>query len=74
MATDIFDTTILCNKCGEEMEKTLSDPAQSILALGRYRKNAVAAHSSLRNLNTYFLNNKTAFGDKEPAKFFEFYQ
>ena len=58
----------------EEMEKTLSDPAQSILALGRYRKNAVAAHSSLRNLNTYFLNNKVAFGDKEPAKFFEFYQ
>ena len=53
--TDIFDATILCNKCGEEMEKTSITKGGAMLRAVQCQKckNTIMHPSDMDNLEHY---------------------
>ncbi len=57
----------------DAMQKTLSDPAQSLVAVKNYQKDSIMAYLILKNLNGYFTTKQVVFAVNEPATLFKIY-
>ncbi len=57
----------------DALEKTFSDPAQSMLALKQYHEDSLVAYFILININAYFSTFKVVFNPGEPGEYFKVY-